>query len=102
MFILLFFKRDHSQYNWSLGKCRDIVMQIIRYWSLTSLGGGFVRDVILTSFWQKRIFDPYLNMAYTMQVVNCPSASRDEQKHVQTVQYMIKSPTQKISRPCKL
>ncbi len=24
------------------------------------VGGGFVRDVILTSFWQKRIFDPSL------------------------------------------
>ncbi len=39
MFIFLFFKCDHSQYNWGLGKCRDIVMQIIRYWSLMSLGG---------------------------------------------------------------
>ncbi len=24
------------------------------------VGGGFVKDVILTSFWQKRIFDPSL------------------------------------------
>ncbi len=65
-------------------------------------GRGFCKRRHIDVFWQKRIFDPYLNMAYTMQVVNCPSASRDEQKHVQTVQYMIKSPTQKISRPCKL
>ena len=27
------------------------------------VGGGFVRDVILTSFWQKRIFDPSLKIA---------------------------------------
>ncbi len=25
------------------------------------VGGGFVRDVILTSFWQKHIFDPSLS-----------------------------------------
>lgn len=25
------------------------------------VGGGFVRDVILTSFWQKRTFEPSLN-----------------------------------------
>ena len=25
------------------------------------VGGGFVRDDILTSFWQKRIFDPSLS-----------------------------------------